>query len=162
MPLGAAVAVVDLLVRGADRAAARAVADRRNAQRNAETAFALLALVAALVLQGFDGQVPANVGHDAFARHLRAFERGVLAALQGQGFTSDDFGVVVGGGVPVGLALHLAGADLDADARLLADTHGHAQAGAAAFAAVSDCFRIDGRQQVDIALCIQRDVAVGL
>ena len=105
LPDGALVAVADFLLRAADAGAAHAVADRRNAQAEAETAARLFALVVALVLPGFDDEVAADVGVDALAAGLGALEGGVAAALDGERFAGGDAGVVVGGLRAAGPAL---------------------------------------------------------
>lgn len=77
-----------------------------------------------LVLPGFDGKVAADLGFEAFCGKLGAAEGGVVSALQAQGVSGGDLGVVVGDFAAVGLALLTTRAKLEADAGLLAEADG--------------------------------------
>ena len=93
---GALIRMLDLLAAGVEtrRLNDGAKADRRNAQRKIEARTRLLARIAALVLQGFDEQLPAHVKDHRVPGHLRPAQRRIAAAGDRQPIARRDLRVI--------------------------------------------------------------------
>lgn len=119
----------------------------------------LLAVVDAGVLQAGDVEVAAYIGADLVAGGDRAFDIGVAAALHGQLVAGLNMGVGPALIAAVGMASAGAGAQSDAKAAGAnrdADAAAGTAVGAVLLAGVAGC------QQVDLVVCLERDVVAGL
>ncbi|VVN29577.1 hypothetical protein PS623_04713 [Pseudomonas fluorescens] len=144
----------------ADRA--HAVAERRDAQADADTHALLVDLEGVGVLQALDVEVAANVCQHLTATDYGAAQVGVTAGDQRGGVACGDLGVGVGQGVAIGVAAVAADAQVEGEAvaraaqrQANADTCAHAFAVAVLRAGV---LRVE---QVDVAVGGEGGVVAG-
>ena len=139
---------------GADLAVAEiAAAGHAVAHGDLGAALILAALVIGAVLQAFDVEA-LRIELDAAAEHLRAFEGGAAAALQGGGaLAAADMAAEVGGFVAVAIAFAVvaAGGDAERDAVAEIERHAGIEAGLAVVALL--LVALPGGVDVDLVFC---------